>query len=692
MAVLRKNASDAKFYYLNIGDMRETNETPNIGRYAIEGTLGSGGMGTVYLAHHEILDRPVALKVPKPELASNEVFVQRFLREARALGTLNHANIVAVYDAGIERDIPYIAMEYIAGDTLNDRILELGQIDVAHVAHWGDQMARALAYLHDQQIFHRDLKSANVIINERGDAIIADFGIAQIEPDSNLTRGVLGTPSYMSPEQAMGKPLDARSDLYSLGIILYECLTGTVPFRDDNSYALVQKVIHEAPPPIKKVRPDAPDWICRLVSQCLKKDPDARFPDGHALLKAFELEDAKPLYAHYLNSRPIPKALPPKSATRNSRGLKKTRSSRESYPSASAPTLVEDHSQTVTMYAPALPGPVKPGQEIVADKADAQAQTIAEPVEFVAPLPAKRRTRGLLKPFTVLVVSAVFVAIAVAPFTQFAPFGASSKNPFKESPSNRFASSAASEIPAYGQLEDTAAQSATRVIPESTFVARETISITSADSSGIETTQPTLKKSEIITSPLTPGLDLSALPVAIPDSDIAGQFESNILDSFDIDLDLDSLGEMMAENMEMSAPKTEAKQSEDLAARVPQLINELAMLKTQAQLEKILRDMILAELVLFGDRHSVREPDLAFIFLTNTENGKIRSLLVPTQEGWVDYYSGNIITEENGRFYERAPDASSALKWWLHNVSPTWVEPTQQELMLDENGKKRVGW
>lgn len=691
MAALRKNASDAKFYFLNIGDMRETNETPNIGRYAIEGTLGSGGMGTVYLAHHEILDRPVALKVPNPELASNEVFVQRFLREARALGTLNHPNIVAVYDAGIEQDIPYIAMEYIAGDTLNETILLTGQIEIAHVAHWGGQMARALAYLHDQQIFHRDLKSANVIINERGNAIIADFGIAQIEPDSNLTRGVLGTPSYMSPEQAMGKPLDARSDLYSLGIILYECLTGAVPFQDENSYALVQKVIHEAPPSIKKIRPDAPDWICRLVSQCLKKDPDARFPDGHSLLKAFELEDAKPLYAHYLNNKPVPKALPPKSATRNTRASKKTRASRESRPSASAPTLVEDHSQTVTMYAPALPGPAPTGSEAVANRAEpsSQASTISDPIEYVAPLPPKRRARGMFNPFSVLLVLAVFIAIAVAPFSQFTPFGLSGEHPLKESPSNRFASSAASETPAYGKQDDIASEQSTGPIPESTLVARETIDVSTIDSTPTEQQPATEKKSETSSSPLTSGLNIPSLSTnELTSSETSEQLEP--ADS--IEIYLDSLDGNLTGIIDTPATETEANPKEDLKDRVPQLINELAMLKTQTQLGKILDDMLLAELVLYGDRHSVKEPDLAFIFLTNTDNGRIRSLLVPTQEGWVDYYSGNIITEENGRFYERAPDASSALKWWLHNVNPLWVEVTQQHITLDENGKKRVGW
>ena len=613
--------------------MWEKKEAFSLARYTIQDTLGTGGMGTVYRAHHEILSRPVALKVPRPELAQSDVFVQRFLREARALGTLNHPNIVSVYDAGIEDDTPYIAMEYVAGETLSDRIYQTERLVFNLVIRWGIQMARALAYLHDRNILHRDLKSANVIINERGDAVIADFGIAQIDPDSDLTQGMIGTPSYMSPEQAMGRPLDVRSDLYSLGIILYECIAGDVPFVDDNSFALLQKVIHEPPVPLLSRRPDTPEWLAALVDRCLSKSPDVRYADGHELLAAFEPG---------MGAVDRPLLLPATTGI--------TRPHKE-------PSAAEHLSLAIASLARSLSKPrwqtLKPQSS--RSTPDPTVTMYAPMPTLVKPAPAPSLARRSIKPLTVLAIVFAVVALLTTPYIELAPTTARTPMNSTEQPLLMMESNS----PELG-LEPAAAVSENN----SSFSPWESQIPSDEDSSTV------VSDSALLPERLAYELDLAPLTPVKP----------KMLDSNpEIELDVPASDEMGPAEAEIDA------------SRLPEVLRELAVQEDKTDLRKALEAFSDEERLQYGGRQHVKEPDLAFIFLVNTTDQNIRALLVPTQEGWMDYYSGKAITEEEGRFYERNEGIDATLKWWLSDVEPIWVEALQVS-NTSKKKRKSLGW
>jgi serine/threonine protein kinase len=202
-------------------------------RYSVLGTLGSGGMARVFLAHDEVLDRDVALKVLREQFAEDEEFVERFKREAQSAAALSHPNIVQVYDRGkAGNEASYIAMEYVRGGTLKERISWSGPLDPGVAAAIALQIAEALVAAHERGVIHRDIKPQNVLLTPTGDAKVADFGIARAASATTISQRsvVLGTASYMSPEQAMGEPVGPASDLYSLGVVLYEMLTGELPY------------------------------------------------------------------------------------------------------------------------------------------------------------------------------------------------------------------------------------------------------------------------------------------------------------------------------------------------------------------------------------------------------------------------------------------------------------------------------
>jgi tetratricopeptide (TPR) repeat protein len=254
------------------------------GRYTIRGTLGRGGMGIVYKAEDTVLDRIVAFKVLPETLKENPQALQNFLREAKSAAQLNHPNIVTVYDAGEQDGVFYIAMEYVDGNTLKDIIKKRGRISPKGTVHVLAQLAEALAYAHEKKIVHRDIKTANAMWTVDRKAKIMDFGLAKvIEEVRNHTTVVSGTPYYMSPEQTLGKNVDHRTDLYSLGVSAFEMATGTLPFTEGN---IPYHHVHTPPPDPRELVVDLPADLVAVIERCLRKDPSERYQTARDVLNA----------------------------------------------------------------------------------------------------------------------------------------------------------------------------------------------------------------------------------------------------------------------------------------------------------------------------------------------------------------------------------------------------------------------
>ncbi len=279
-------------------------EKPMLGRYRLEAQLGRGAMGIVYLGVDPKIGRKVAIKTlnltQEFEGTDLDEVKWRFYREAEASGRLQHKNIVTVYDVGEEHDLAYIAMDYVEGASLDKYIKEENLLEVSEVLLIGAQVADALDYAHKQQVVHRDIKPANVIYDDKSPAVkITDFGIACLTDNSKTRTGtLLGTPAYMSPEQITGESLDGRSDLYSLGVTLYQLLTGDLPFSSDSMANLVFKITSEKPKDIRSLRPELSPDISRVISKCLQKDPNKRYQTGAnmslALRKVLAMWEAGP--------------------------------------------------------------------------------------------------------------------------------------------------------------------------------------------------------------------------------------------------------------------------------------------------------------------------------------------------------------------------------------------------------------
>jgi serine/threonine-protein kinase len=268
-------------------------------RYKLEAKLGSGGMSTVYLARDTTLDRSVAVKVMHREMSEQEDQLQRFRQEARAVAKLSHPNVVAVIDAGEDGGHPYIVFEYVEGETLKQRINRVGALDPQEALAYAIEVARGLTVAHNRNMVHRDIKPQNVLIDAEGRAKLTDFGISrQLEQDGMTATGrVLGTTDYVAPEQAMGHPVDQRSDVYSLGVVLYEMLVGQVPFHADSQVGVAMKHVNEELPDVQQRRPELSAAAAMVVERATDKDPDRRYQEVGDLIDdlgtALEVEAAR---------------------------------------------------------------------------------------------------------------------------------------------------------------------------------------------------------------------------------------------------------------------------------------------------------------------------------------------------------------------------------------------------------------
>lgn len=259
------------------------------GRYSLERELGRGGMGIVYLAHEVALDRPVALKLLPPQMAAESKLRERFMREARTAAKLSHPNIVPIFTVDEVERFVFFAMAYVPGRSLGARLRSDGAIAPSEAGNILRQVAWALAHAHAQGVVHRDIKPDNVLLEEEsGRALVADFGIAHVleEPGATAAGEVLGTAEFMSPEQASGEPVDARSDIYALGVLGFHMFSGRLPFEGSSARTILAMHLTQAPPPLREVAPETPRRLAAVIDRCLCKDPAERYADGQALAEA----------------------------------------------------------------------------------------------------------------------------------------------------------------------------------------------------------------------------------------------------------------------------------------------------------------------------------------------------------------------------------------------------------------------
>lgn len=262
-----------------------------LGTYEIVGVVGSGGMGVVLKAFDPALNRSVAIKVLAPHLATSGAARRRFSREAVASAAVVHENVIEIHGVAEKDGLPYLVMPYVSGPSLQRRLNDEGPLELAEILRIGMQAANGLAAAHSQGLVHRDVKPANILLEQGIERVkLTDFGLARAADDASLTKSgvIAGTPQYMSPEQARGESVDQRSDLFSLGSVLYAMCTGRSPFRAETSYGVLRRITDDEPKPIREIHPEIPEWLCRTISKLMSKDPNDRFQSAQEVAELLE--------------------------------------------------------------------------------------------------------------------------------------------------------------------------------------------------------------------------------------------------------------------------------------------------------------------------------------------------------------------------------------------------------------------
>jgi len=298
-----------------LGPTDDPESLGRIGIYEVTGVIGRGGSGIVFKAFDPTLDRNVAIKVLSPHLAASGAARKRFAREAQAAAAVVHEHVIPIFAVASHQNLPYIVMQYFPGRSLQQRLDRDGPLELKEILRIGLQTARGLAAAHAQGLIHRDVKPANILLGDGIERVsLSDFGLARALDDARLTRTgwLAGTPEYMSPEQAKGQALDARSDLFSLGSVLYALCTGRVPFHAETSYGTLRQVTDEEPTSIRQINPDIPEWLCRLIGQLMAKTPAERLGSASEVADLLETCLA---HVQQPDSTALPAALQPKPQT-----------------------------------------------------------------------------------------------------------------------------------------------------------------------------------------------------------------------------------------------------------------------------------------------------------------------------------------------------------------------------------------